>query len=91
MQATDTDVRDLRDLILSMDKKTDVFIAQNTEQLRRIEQRIDLVEVNLTQKIDFTNERIDTTNQRIESLEKTILRKLNIIESKVDRLFGSQP
>jgi hypothetical protein len=46
-QATDTDLRELRDLILGLDKKldgldkkVDVYIAQNTEQLKGLETRL---------------------------------------------------
>jgi hypothetical protein len=33
-QATDTDMKEIRDLFLSLDKKMDVYIAQSTEQLK---------------------------------------------------------
>jgi hypothetical protein len=39
-QATDTDIRELRDAILGFDKKLDVYIAQNIEQLKGLEVQI---------------------------------------------------
>jgi hypothetical protein len=39
-QATDTDIRELRDLILGLDKKIDVYIAQNTEQLKGLDTQL---------------------------------------------------
>ncbi len=40
MQATNTDVKELRDLILGMDKKMDVFIARTDERFNSIETQI---------------------------------------------------
>jgi hypothetical protein len=46
-QATDTDIRELRDLVLGLDrkidgldKKMDVYIAQNTEQLKGLDTQL---------------------------------------------------
>jgi hypothetical protein len=38
-QATDTDIREIRDLLLGMDKKLDVHMAKTEEQLKGIDAR----------------------------------------------------
>jgi hypothetical protein len=75
----------LRDLILGMDKKIDVFIAQNIEQLKRIEQRIDSVESNLTQKIDALDKKVDSIETRMNAQDTRIW---SIVVGVVLALFG---
>lgn len=65
-----------------------LFQAQTTAKLESMSQRIESVEVNLTQKIDFTNERIDSlekvTDQRFTSLEKMTDQRLTSLEKRMD-------
>lgn len=85
LDAISTDVQEIK-------LESRVFQAQTTERLESLNQKIDAVETNLTQRIDFTNTRIDTTNQRIESLEKTLKSDTDALEKRLNaqdtRLWG---
>ncbi len=53
-QATDTDIRELRDLILGLDKKLEVYIAQSTKQLKGLDTQLSDFKKNTdTQLTDF--------------------------------------
>ncbi len=63
---TDTDLREIRDLILNLDKKLDVFMARTDERLNAVDQRITTLDTSLNKRIDS----LDTSlNKRIDSLE----------------------
>jgi flagellar capping protein FliD len=60
-QATDTEIRDL---ILGLDKKLDVYIAQSTEQFKNIETRLsDFKESTDTQLSDLKTQLSETRTQ----------------------------
>jgi hypothetical protein len=46
-QATDTDIGEIRDLLLGLDKKLDVYVAKTDEQLKGIETQISDLKVNI--------------------------------------------
>jgi hypothetical protein len=39
-QTTDIDIREIRDLILGLDKKMDVYIAQSSEQMKALDTQL---------------------------------------------------
>lgn len=47
MQATDAEVKELRDLILGMDKKIDIFIARADERFNSIDTQLTDVKAQL--------------------------------------------
>ncbi len=64
MQATDTDIRELRDLILGMDKKMDVFIARTDERFNSIDERFN----SLDQRLERIEKRSEVQDARIWTL-----------------------
>jgi hypothetical protein len=48
MQATDTDIREIRDLILAMDKKMDIFIVKTDERFNSIDERFKFIDTQLS-------------------------------------------
>jgi hypothetical protein len=95
-QATDTDLRELRDLILGLDKKldgldkkVDVYIAQNTEQLKGLETRlVDFKKGTETQISDLKK----GTETQISDLKKGMDTQLSDIKIQLraqdTRLWG---
>lgn len=72
---TESDLKELKDLILGIDKKLDIHIARtdkrfNTidERFRSLEQRIDDTNKRIEQRIDDTNKRIEQVDKRIDSV-----------------------
>jgi hypothetical protein len=59
-QATDTDIREVRDLLVAMDKKLDVFIARTDERFNSIDQRFQAVD----QRFIDLGKRMDSLEQR---------------------------
>jgi hypothetical protein len=49
MQATDSGLKELRDLILGMDKKMDVFIARTDERFNAIDERFKFIVTQLVE------------------------------------------
>jgi hypothetical protein len=47
-QATDTDIKEIRDLLLGLDKKLDIHIATNDERLKSIDAQ--LIDIKLQQR-----------------------------------------
>jgi uncharacterized protein YpuA (DUF1002 family) len=69
-QATDTDIREVRDLLLGMDKKLDVFMARTDERFNSIDQRFQAVDqrfIDLGKRMDSLEQSV---NKRIDSLEQ---------------------
>jgi HD-GYP domain-containing protein (c-di-GMP phosphodiesterase class II) len=68
VQATDSEVKELRDLILGMDKKMDVFIARTDERFNSIETQItDFKKSTDTQLADIKTQ-LKTQDARIWTL-----------------------
>lgn len=48
MQTADSEVRELRDLILGLDKKMDVFIARTDERFNNMDERFKSIDTQLS-------------------------------------------
>lgn len=81
MQTTDSELRELRDLILGMDKKMDIFIARTDERFNSIDDRFKSID-----------DRFKSIDQRLECIEKRIdaqdTRTFGLIISAVIGLMG---
>jgi tetrahydromethanopterin S-methyltransferase subunit G len=53
---TESDLKELKDLILGIDKKLDVYIARTDEKFKSVDQRFDQIE----KSIDSVNARLNT-------------------------------
>jgi uncharacterized protein Yka (UPF0111/DUF47 family) len=56
-QATDTDIRDIKDLIVSLDRKVDKLESTIYSRLDKLESKIDKLEIKLDGKFDKLDER----------------------------------
>ena len=81
--ATDTDIRELKDLILGLDKKTDVVFAN-------MDKKTDVVFANMDKKIDVGFANVDTKltkmEGRIDTLETRVLGKFETVNAKITNL-----
>jgi chromosome segregation ATPase len=72
-QATDTDIRELKDLILGLDRKIEAIDKKVDVGFAKLEGKIDNVEAKLTGRIDNVEAKlegkIDTANARLTNLE----------------------
>jgi hypothetical protein len=62
-QMTDVDLRELRDLILGLDKRVEVFAAETKERFNSIDQRFDSVE----QRLGSLEDKVKAQDNRIWS------------------------
>ena len=56
-QATDTDIRDIKDLITSLDRKIDKLESAIESRLDKLDSKIDKLEIKLEGKFDKLDER----------------------------------
>jgi uncharacterized protein YdcH (DUF465 family) len=57
-QATDVDIRELKDLIVGLDRKIDAGFAQIETKFAKLDGRIDTLETKMIGKFDTVNARI---------------------------------
>jgi archaellum component FlaC len=77
MQVTDSDLRELRDLILGMDKKLDVFIARTDERFNSIDERFKGVD-----------ERFKGVDERFKGIENQLTDIKVQLRAQDTRLWG---
>lgn len=84
-QAADTDIRDL---ILGIDKKLDVFIARTNERFNAIDQRF----TDMDKRFDTIDQRLDRFEDRLDRFEDRLsaqdTRLWSLIVGIVLALFG---
>lgn len=85
---TESDLKELKDLILGIDRKLDVYIARTDERFNTLDERFKAVDRRFDQvdkRIDDTKKRIDSINARLNTFT---LGFLSIVGVLVTGLLG---
>lgn len=81
---TDSDLRELKDLILGMDKKLDIYIARTDERFNTIDEKFKSID----QRFDQVDRRIDDLNSRLNTLTFGIFSIVGVFATGILGIVG---